>query len=251
MKTDSFKDFVLDQLRELRGVTCRAMFGGYGLSKGAAFFGIIHKGRLYFKTDEATRRDYSANGMKPFRPNAKQTLKTYYAVPVDIIEDAEALGSWAERATRSSVRLFSSCLGWIAGLGLLLSLAGCDALAIRFAPEKTANPATTPLSDQAKQTFWQALHGGRYEQLPEVLRLLTAAYLENPRQPEISLLLAHAHLWTIAGTGPQPGIRPADHRPCHPGRTIFYGGAPFESGGSPDSRLAGRGEAGAGPDSPG
>ena len=31
VKTDSFKDFVLDQLSDLRGVTCRAMFGGYGL----------------------------------------------------------------------------------------------------------------------------------------------------------------------------------------------------------------------------
>lgn len=198
MQSDSFKDFVLDQLGELRGVTCRAMFGGYGLYRGGTFFGIIHKGRLYFKTDETTRKDYNERGMKPFRPNAKQRLKTYYEVPVEVIEDAEALGGWAERATGSRARLFSSCLGWIAGLGLLLSLAGCDALAVRFAPEKTADPVTTPLSDQAKQTFWDALHGGHYEQAPEALRLLTAAYLENPRQPEISLLLAHAHLWTIA-----------------------------------------------------
>jgi hypothetical protein len=83
-------------------------------------------------------------------------------------------------------------------LSLALTTTSCDYVAIRFAPEKTANPATTPLSDQAKQTFWSALHGGRYDQAPEAIRLLTAAYLENPRQPEISLLLAHAHLWTIA-----------------------------------------------------
>ena len=30
MKDDSFKEFVLDQLRELPGVTARSMFGGYG-----------------------------------------------------------------------------------------------------------------------------------------------------------------------------------------------------------------------------
>ena len=34
MKEDSFKDFVLDQLSDLRGVTCRAMFGGYGVYQG-------------------------------------------------------------------------------------------------------------------------------------------------------------------------------------------------------------------------
>src|SRR3972149_1311486 len=29
-KEDSFRDFVLDQLRSLEGITCRAMFGGSG-----------------------------------------------------------------------------------------------------------------------------------------------------------------------------------------------------------------------------
>jgi len=95
---DSFRDFVLDQLRELRGVTCRAMFGGYGLYQSDAFFGIIHKGRLYFKTDERTHAVYLKKGMKPFRPNAKQTLKSFYEVPVDVIEDPDQLTTWAMRA---------------------------------------------------------------------------------------------------------------------------------------------------------
>jgi len=98
---DSFKDFVLDQLNGLRGVTCRSMFGGYGLYQGEVFFGIIHKSRLYFKTDETSRAAYRERGMKPFRPNAKQTLKTYYEVPADIIEDAEQLVEWAELAGQS------------------------------------------------------------------------------------------------------------------------------------------------------
>lgn len=97
-KNDSFKDFILDQLSELRGVTCRAMFGGYGLYQGESFFGIVHKGRLYFKTNDATRATYVRYGMKPFRPNAKQTLKTYHEVPVDVIEDGEQLTTWAGRA---------------------------------------------------------------------------------------------------------------------------------------------------------
>lgn len=96
-RNDSFKDFVLDQLSDLRSVTCRAMFGGHGLYLSESFFGIIHKGRLYFKTDQTTRGAYLKKGMKPFRPNAKQTLKTYYEVPVDIIEDAEQLTTWAGR----------------------------------------------------------------------------------------------------------------------------------------------------------
>jgi DNA transformation protein len=97
-KSDGFKDFVLDQLDGLRGVTARAMFGGYGLYRGAVFFGIIHKGRLFFKTNDETRAAYVRSGMKPFRPNAKQTLKTYYEVPADAIEDAEQLTQWARAA---------------------------------------------------------------------------------------------------------------------------------------------------------
>jgi len=97
-KSDGFKDFVLDQLADLRGMTCRAMFGGYGLSYKGTFFGIIHKGRLYFKVTPATIADYTQQGMKPFKPNAKQTLKSFYEVPADVLEDPERMTTWAEQA---------------------------------------------------------------------------------------------------------------------------------------------------------
>jgi len=82
IKRDGFKDYVLDQLADLRGVICRAMFGGYGLYQHGTFFGIIHKGRLYFATDRITAARYRDRGMKPFKPSAAQTLKNYYEVPV-------------------------------------------------------------------------------------------------------------------------------------------------------------------------
>ena len=99
-KQDGFKDFVLDQLQELDGVEARRMFGGYGLYRDETFFGIVHKGKLFFKIDEATVGEYRKRKMKPFRPNGKHTLKSYYQVPVEIIEDADALREWAVRAVR-------------------------------------------------------------------------------------------------------------------------------------------------------
>jgi DNA transformation protein len=99
-KVDGFKDFVLDQLADLRGLTCRAMFGGYGLYRRATFFGIVHKGRLYFKVTPKTITLYEEQSMKPFRPNPKQTLKSFYEVPADILEDAERLTTWAEQAIK-------------------------------------------------------------------------------------------------------------------------------------------------------
>jgi DNA transformation protein len=97
-KDDSFKDFIIDQLYGLEGVTDRAMFGGHGLYRGGTFFGIISKGRLYFKTNDSTRPGYLECGMKPFRPNPKQTLKNYFEVPVEIIDEPERLAAWAQDA---------------------------------------------------------------------------------------------------------------------------------------------------------
>ena len=100
-KHDGFRDFVLDQLSELPGLTHRAMFGGYGLYQRTIFFGIVHKGRLYFKVTPATVMHYTEQSMKPFRPNAKQTLTSFYEVPVDVMEDSEQITTWAARAVSS------------------------------------------------------------------------------------------------------------------------------------------------------
>jgi DNA transformation protein and related proteins len=97
-KDESFKDFVVDQLHGLEDVEARRMFGGHGLYQDETFFGIVHKGKLFFKIDETTVNEYKKRKMKPFRPTAKQTLKSYYQVPVDIIEDADALREWAVKA---------------------------------------------------------------------------------------------------------------------------------------------------------
>ncbi len=95
---DSFKDFALDQLRQIDDIICRPMFGGWGLYCGEVFFGIINNDQLYFKTDDATRSAYLEHGMEPFQPNDKQTLKTYYEVPVGVLESHEELAAWARRA---------------------------------------------------------------------------------------------------------------------------------------------------------
>lgn len=97
-RTDSLQEYVADQLDALDGVRFRRMFGGYGIYRGERFFGILHRGRLYFRAGEDDRGKYVAQGMKPFRPSARQTLTSYYEVPADVIEDSETLVAWAERA---------------------------------------------------------------------------------------------------------------------------------------------------------
>jgi DNA transformation protein len=104
VRDDSFKELVVEQLRDLRGLRCRRMFGGYGLYDGAAFFGIVAGDRLYFKTDAASVAPYEERGMEPFRPNPRQTLKHYFEVPPDVIEDPHQLATWAAEAVRCQGR---------------------------------------------------------------------------------------------------------------------------------------------------
>ncbi len=101
-KDSSFKDFIIDQLSGLDGVTARPMFGGHGLYRGGTFFGIISKGRLYFKTDDSTRPGYVELGMEAFRPNPRQTLKNYFEVPAEIMDEPDRLVDWAQTAIGSA-----------------------------------------------------------------------------------------------------------------------------------------------------
>lgn len=80
------------------------MFGGHGLYRHGIFFGIIHGDRLYFRADPRSRRDYINRGMEAFRPSARQVLKSYYEVPLDVLENAEELSRWAEKAWLGAFR---------------------------------------------------------------------------------------------------------------------------------------------------
>jgi len=96
----SFKTFVLEQLaRCVRDVRARSMFGGVGIYDGDLFFALIADDTLYFKVDDTTRSDFEVEGMGPFRPYGEDGEEMqYYRVPDDLLEDADALQPWAEKA---------------------------------------------------------------------------------------------------------------------------------------------------------
>ena len=92
--------FVLEQLREAGAVSSRRMFGGVGLYLGEVFFALISEDTLYLRVDEASRGEYTARGMRAFRPyrDRPQLSMRYYEVPADVLEDASRLAEWARRA---------------------------------------------------------------------------------------------------------------------------------------------------------
>ena len=101
MAGQGFKGWTLDCLSELGEITLRPMFGGHGIYWRDVIFGMVFRERLYFKVNDQSKGDYVSRGMVPFRPNERQTLKSYFEVPPEILDDREALLSWAREAIRA------------------------------------------------------------------------------------------------------------------------------------------------------
>lgn len=106
MGDDSFKTFVLDQLRDLPELRARAMFGAHGLYSGDHFFGIIDDGRVFFKTVDANRQDYLERDMPPFTYVMQGETKSmaYHEVPADVLEQPHELLNWARKAIQVAVK---------------------------------------------------------------------------------------------------------------------------------------------------
>ncbi len=101
--SESFKDYIVDQLEQLGEVTVKKMFGGAGIYYNGFIFGLLADDVLYFKVDDFNRSDYEKLGMEPFKPHTdKPMVMPYYEVPVDILENKEQLSEWARIALMAS-----------------------------------------------------------------------------------------------------------------------------------------------------
>ena len=101
MAGERFHDRILDRLAALGDISARAMFGAHGLYWRGVIFALLFRDRLYLKVDERSRPDFEARGMGMFRPNERQTLKSYYEVPPEVLADPESLLYWAREAIRA------------------------------------------------------------------------------------------------------------------------------------------------------
>ena len=102
--SQSYRDFVLEQLGRVTPVTGKSMFGGVGIYAQGLFFALIAEDRLYFKVDDATRPDFERRGMEPFRPFGEDSALGYYEVPADVSEDVAQLESWMKKAIDVAAR---------------------------------------------------------------------------------------------------------------------------------------------------
>lgn len=77
-------------------------------------------------------------------------------------------------------------------------LTGCENIAVHFSPKKQAEVSRSRIAMSAEKQFWETLHHGRYNEIPAANRLLMAAYLDNPNDPNLAAHLGFLHIWKIA-----------------------------------------------------
>ena len=95
-----YKAFLEDQFERFGPVTIRPMFGGAGIFRDGVMFGLVAYETLYLKADAENRGDFEARGMGPFtyEGKSKPVSMSYYEVPIDVLEDAQDLKAWADKA---------------------------------------------------------------------------------------------------------------------------------------------------------
>jgi DNA transformation protein and related proteins len=106
--TDSFRDFVIEQLQQCtRDIRAKRMFGAVGIYAAEYFFAVIDNDRLYFKVDDQTRPKFEAEGMEPARivaDDGKVTTLGYYEVPLGVLEAPDDLKHWVRDAVEVARR---------------------------------------------------------------------------------------------------------------------------------------------------
>ena len=99
--SDEFVDYVVEQLSGWGEVSVRRMFGGAGLYRERTMFAVLADDVAYLKVDDSSRDDFLRAGSAPFEPypeKIKTTIRTYFEIPADVMENPDELARWAQRS---------------------------------------------------------------------------------------------------------------------------------------------------------
>ena len=103
-KDKEFRDFVLDQLKDLGEFDTKAMFGGTALLVNGSAFAKVKHGALWLKVSDENRADFETKGM-PQYTYGKDNTRTlnFFRTPPDVLEDADLLVAWATKSIKAAL----------------------------------------------------------------------------------------------------------------------------------------------------
>jgi DNA transformation protein len=106
--SDSFAEFLRDQLAPLGRVTMRRMFGKTGVFCNGLMFGMVTNDTLYFRVDEHNRTVFKeAESIPPLNYEKKgRTIDlSFWRVPERLLDEPEELVTWARAAQAAARRV--------------------------------------------------------------------------------------------------------------------------------------------------
>ena len=106
--SDSFAEFLREQLAPLGGLTMRRMFGKTGVFCDGVMLGMVTENTLYFRVDDQNRATFKEAESFPPLNYAKQgdTIDlSFWRVPERLFDEPDELVAWAQAALAAARRV--------------------------------------------------------------------------------------------------------------------------------------------------
>jgi DNA transformation protein len=106
--SDSFADFLREQLAPLGRVTMRRMFGKTGVFCDGVMFGMVTENMLYLRVDDQNRAAFEeAKASPPLNSEKKgETIDlSFWRAPERLFDEPEELVEWARLALAAARRV--------------------------------------------------------------------------------------------------------------------------------------------------
>ena len=106
--SDSFAEFLREQLAPLGGVAMRRMFGKTGVFCDGVMFAVVTENTLYFRVDDQNREIFKEASSFPPLNYAKGGVMidlSFWRVPERLFDEPDELITWARAALAAARRV--------------------------------------------------------------------------------------------------------------------------------------------------
>ena len=106
--SDSFAEFLREQLAPLGRVSMRRMFGKTGLFCDQTMFAMVAEDTLYFRVDDGNRADFAEARASPplsYEKQGRAIDLAFWHAPERLLDEPDALVAWARSALAAARRV--------------------------------------------------------------------------------------------------------------------------------------------------
>ena len=106
--SDSFAEFLCEQLAPLGRVTMRRMFGTTGVFCDGLMFGVVTNDTLYFRVDDHNRAVFKeAQSVPPlnYKKKGRAIDLSFWRAPERLLDEPDELVMWARAALEAARRV--------------------------------------------------------------------------------------------------------------------------------------------------